>query len=932
MKGIITLIALLLIVPDCLLAQTETIGEKEYICIKIIEKDVFDAAITSLDAIEFSGSTIAPGISLESLASHADDYGGVLLWLSHGTYDGSGNGFIAIEEYSSGPDAEDRAITLMNNNTYYSPGDLDARLIPETLTSWVCLTETGVANKFSGNNSIAAIAACYGARITNWGARISIGYYGVVDATTTAEPEMTALFANLCGENGTSNMTTASAIQGFQIASGYATALIPHITSISEPSEQLTDTLNTISWTFGTKMSSSGFPQVGGVGWRRDYSWSDDYNLTCDFYCGWVEGEVIVGLSKDIVTSSKDISLLNDEVHKYTCTLSGYPPAASVSAFIPYLDGSGVRIYSEFEMMRSTRCLWVCRDDGVLVGDTISFEMMQGMSFEVYDPSGCPENRYTLFEKEIDGDIFIRADEGVFVDKPKVPVKPLNNNVASIENDISSTGIVSDYKGALTDYLGIIIVPDGWIGRAEVLADFWGSQGKDVLVIPLSISGNTREEIRACIEDYYSQGVRYVLLGAGTHDEWFDDPSKWPDLPGDTDWYWWYNNYHASYSSSPERNIIPTWYYEDQEYDNMSYWTPYYTSDYGYCDGLAGLRLGRFPAYSEQEFSVIRDKTIEYAENSGSIPYANTVSLWAYCHNMDGNFGTTVEVLSDEMSELLPPEVTQYKLYDDNLVYSVRETAAINDWSSGRAYIFMRGTSSTRHKPIHFFDKSLGWDIADLDDNERFPLIIGSSCGIGALDMYIHPTYGTAAGQDWMTEDSDRGACLMVAPTRGTTFEGNRRLCKWIIHYSMIDKAMDAGTMFLLARTEELGGPEDFLVKSYNYYGDPMAPLPGQSIIVDAGDETPEYKNVLFQNFPNPFNPITTINYSIHAREFVSLRIFNVAGQLVCRLVDEYQLKGEYNITWDGKDDSGNSVSSGVYFYQLDMGTYSNSKKMILLK
>jgi hypothetical protein len=90
----------------------------------------------------------------------------------------------------------------------------------------------------------------------------------------------------------------------------------------------------------------------------------------------------------------------------------------------------------------------------------------------------------------------------------------------------------------------------------------------------------------------------------------------------------------------------------------------------------------------------------------------------------------------------------------------------------------------------------------------------------------------------------------------------------------------------------------------------------------------------LSQNYPNPFNPVTTIRYSIKKRGHVKLSVFNVAGQLVKTLVDEVQgpKPGGYALTWDGRNNSGEAVASGVYFYKIMANDFIRTKKMVLLK
>lgn len=88
----------------------------------------------------------------------------------------------------------------------------------------------------------------------------------------------------------------------------------------------------------------------------------------------------------------------------------------------------------------------------------------------------------------------------------------------------------------------------------------------------------------------------------------------------------------------------------------------------------------------------------------------------------------------------------------------------------------------------------------------------------------------------------------------------------------------------------------------------------------------------LFQNYPNPFNPTTTIKYSLPKETKVVLKIFNLHGQEVRTLVNEIQSSGSEYVVWDGKDNSGYAVSSGVYFYGIQTGRIIKSKKMLLVR
>jgi len=85
-------------------------------------------------------------------------------------------------------------------------------------------------------------------------------------------------------------------------------------------------------------------------------------------------------------------------------------------------------------------------------------------------------------------------------------------------------------------------------------------------------------------------------------------------------------------------------------------------------------------------------------------------------------------------------------------------------------------------------------------------------------------------------------------------------------------------------------------------------------------------------NYPNPFNPSTTIRFNLKETHPVKVEIFNAKGQLVRELLNEAKTAGEYDVLWNGTDNNGRSVASGIYLYKIQAGKYSNTKKMMLMK
>jgi flagellar hook assembly protein FlgD len=88
----------------------------------------------------------------------------------------------------------------------------------------------------------------------------------------------------------------------------------------------------------------------------------------------------------------------------------------------------------------------------------------------------------------------------------------------------------------------------------------------------------------------------------------------------------------------------------------------------------------------------------------------------------------------------------------------------------------------------------------------------------------------------------------------------------------------------------------------------------------------------LSNNYPNPFNPSTKIQFAVPSEQNISLVIYNILGQRVRTLVQGVRPVGQYTVTWDGKDEAGRTVESGVYICRLETGSIALVKKMLMLK
>ena len=134
----------------------------------------------------------------------------------------------------------------------------------------------------------------------------------------------------------------------------------------------------------------------------------------------------------------------------------------------------------------------------------------------------------------------------------------------------------------------------------------------------------------------------------------------------------------------------------------------------------------------------------------------------------------------------------------------------------------------------------------------------------------------------------------------------------------------EADSSYILYWEDLRSSGKEFL---WNIYAQSLT----MSTMAVSGEQVPSsFSNS--QNNPNPFNPITNINYSISTKAFVTMKVYNLLGQKITELVSRNTAPGQYSVNWDGTNQSGEQVPSGIYIYSIDTGEFQLSKKMVLMK
>ncbi|UCH85129.1 MAG: T9SS type A sorting domain-containing protein, partial [Candidatus Latescibacterota bacterium] len=191
---------------------------------------------------------------------------------------------------------------------------------------------------------------------------------------------------------------------------------------------------------------------------------------------------------------------------------------------------------------------------------------------------------------------------------------------------------------------------------------------------------------------------------------------------------------------------------------------------------------------------------------------------------------------------------------------------------------------------------------------------------------YTNDTGGAPGDDRWIVDVSADSGITWVRLETDSLSDRSWRLVE---HNLLRSIPMTAGVRFRFVANEDIpgsvveAGVDDFSIITYQGSGSGIDPIhPDRISSVD-----------LEQNVPNPFNPETTIRFSVpEPGMMTTLKIYDVAGRAVTTLIDRQMVAGTRTVRWNGKDSRGNDVSSGVYFYRLEAGTETRSRKLVLLR
>ena len=209
---------------------------------------------------------------------------------------------------------------------------------------------------------------------------------------------------------------------------------------------------------------------------------------------------------------------------------------------------------------------------------------------------------------------------------------------------------------------------------------------------------------------------------------------------------------------------------------------------------------------------------------------------------------------------------------------------------------------------------------------------IPAEISIDGENIFISPPAHAANGQIIIEYDPEvftviPGNNIYIKNNGWFLSSGNDISGVQVVEYSMLENEY-SNVHFKLSRIEPVANPE-FRIR-YSFF-DQEFNLIGQADSTLFFTPLPQ-KYGLMQNFPNPFNPLTSIRFELPTMTYVILQVYDVNGRLIDKLADATFEPGVHHLIWDGKDLKGHDVSSGIYFYQIFTPDFTKTNKMVLVK
>jgi len=470
----------------------------------------------------------------------------------------------------------------------------------------------------------------------------------------------------------------------------------------------------------------------------------------------------------------------------------------------------------------------------------------------------------------------------------------------------------------------------GTLGSYYSVKDFYG----------VNSEFGTLEEFKALVDSIHARGM-YVLM------DWVGNHTSWDNNLTVTHPEWYITDGNGNFVPPPGTNwtdVIQLDYSQqglrDYMIDVMKFWVNEVGVDGYRCDAISFMPLD-FWETAISELKADKPEILMLAEDDGTEYQAAGFDMtyaWGYhgfgsgiLNNIAAGSNNANTLSSYVNSENIYFSSSHYRMYftsnhDDNSWYGT-----VFEQFGAAAEIFAVLTSTFRSMPLIYSGEEAGLNqrllFFDKDEiiwqQHPFASIYTALFNLKKVNKALWN--GESGGQLQRVLTTDNPSIF--------AFIREKENHKVIGIFNLTNQEKT----FTLEGTLYTGSYRDAFTNDSVYFSEntEMTLLPwnyrvyefGSGIILDQDDEIVTYGFTLSQNYPNPFNPNTKIKYSIPHSSNVKIKVFNILGNEIITLVDEFKVAGEYELTFDA-----DNLPSGVYFYRMITEGYSQTSKMILLK
>lgn len=902
-------------------------------------------------------SSLAPIVGLPQFKQVVESDYGIFLHACHGISDVFDGDFLGVESFPETDAGRTAAIarTTAYQSTYGISFD-DIKAIHRVGWAWyIGLSANGIAqlrNVASSSEALVYSSACFSAATASgWGARTFLGYSDLVE-NSIAIAQADTFFHALGGGNGAGYRSTSGADfitnssfaflghPQLELQGSFDMVLAPALAGYT-----YADNFTEGTFDFDTEMYTGGFGNplsisgaVGSTAWWWAGSTTLVYSLQCNY-----DGVGNVDLITAGLTAPNGIKLNVDGVGgntegfrvSYNCD-GGINPAAALDNFVVTSEGSGNWVRWTTDWESNTNSFTVLRKTSGGPTDSLATVPAHGAgAYGTLDPLGSFLDTYLLVEHQSGGarDLTYGPQP---VRPPITPVtaEPITYDPAGVQAILES---IPDPPAQGPESIGMyylaIVCPDSFATTAELHRNLWISKGVSAAAVPLS-DALARGGIKTTLTTMYGVATRAAILVGDASDAqkfgvaW---PPGWPKPS-------------PAWPLQPGKNLLPM-FYTDEPADSpsvsMSYFTPYFASDLPYADidddGLPDLILGRIPAGTNAQYQAYVAKLTTYLNTSPAAPWANKASQLVYAVDFGTVPGNPLAVQAESLAAHYPPTVQLSKMIDRNGPPTTWTTLQLDSifkshWNAGRSFIHI-GSTNTNRSNYAFAALQWGFSMSQLAANNKFPVVLATSCDMADFDRTESPDQGTPMCERLLFEPN-KGALAIIGPTRGTYQLGNVTLAQIFLDAMFKSRGKNIGTAFLEAQRALLVLYPQFanLARSYILLGDPLVAPLGAVAITAVGDSRATPRTGLAPPSPNPFNPSTVLTVHLAHRAHARLAVYDVAGRLVRTLVDRVLPAGTTRLTWNAVDNANRPVASGVYFTRLSTPDTDSVEKLVYLK